>query len=70
MAKQMREAGDNADLTSAVSILARPKMYKTVLAAVRERVNEAIPFSLEWTARTLSEEAALQEFVVWINVGA
>jgi hypothetical protein len=43
MAKEMREAADDADLTSAVSILARPKMYETVLAAVRERVNEAGP---------------------------
>jgi hypothetical protein len=43
MAKEMREAADDADLTSAVSILAGPKMYETVLAAVRERVNEAGP---------------------------
>jgi len=43
MAKQMREAADDADLTSAVSILARPKMYETVLATVRERVDEASP---------------------------
>jgi hypothetical protein len=41
MAARMRDAGDEADLISAVSILARPKMYETVLAAVRERVDEA-----------------------------
>ena len=41
MAAQMRDAGEDADLSSAVALLARPKMYETVLAAVRERVDEA-----------------------------
>ena len=41
MAEQMRQAREGSDLVLAVSLLARPKMYATVLAAVRERVDEA-----------------------------
>ena len=41
MASQMRNAKEDADITEAVGALARPKMYETVLAAVRERVDEA-----------------------------
>jgi hypothetical protein len=41
MACRMREAKEDADITAAVDTLARPKMYETVLAAVRERVDEA-----------------------------
>lgn len=40
MAAQMRAAGEDVDLTDAVFTLARPKVYKTVLEAVRERVGE------------------------------
>jgi hypothetical protein len=43
MAQHMREAREERDLVSAVSLLVRPKMYATVLAAVRERVHEATP---------------------------
>ena len=43
MSERMHAAADDADLTAAISILARPKMYETVLAAVRERVDEASP---------------------------
>jgi hypothetical protein len=43
MAQKMRQAREDPDLVSAVSLLARPKMYETVLAAVRERVDEASP---------------------------
>ena len=41
MAAQMRDVGEDADLTDAVAMLAQPRMYETVLAAVRERVDEA-----------------------------
>jgi hypothetical protein len=37
MAAKMRKAGEDAGLTGAVAALARPKMYETVLEAVRER---------------------------------
>ena len=40
MAKQMRDDGEDINLTLAVGSLAHPKMYKAVLAAVRERVEE------------------------------
>ena len=40
MAAQMRSAGEEPDLTSAVAMLAQPRMYERVLAAVRERVDE------------------------------
>jgi hypothetical protein len=41
MAAQMRAAGEDADLTEAVVALSRPKIYETVLEAVRERVGDA-----------------------------
>jgi hypothetical protein len=41
MAAQMRNAAEDADLSDAVAMLAQPRMYETVLAAVRERVDEA-----------------------------
>ena len=37
MAAKMRKAGEDAGLTVAVAALARPKMYESVLEAVRER---------------------------------
>ena len=40
MACRMRDGREDIDLTEAVNALARPKMYETVLAAVRERVDE------------------------------
>ena len=40
IARQMRAAGEDVDLTDAVLALARPRVYETVLAAVRERVGE------------------------------
>ncbi|HKP03486.1 MAG TPA: hypothetical protein VJU77_09020 [Chthoniobacterales bacterium] len=40
MAGQMRAAGEDADLTAAIALLAHPGMYDTVLAAVRERAKE------------------------------
>jgi hypothetical protein len=40
MAEEMRHASEDPDLVSAVSLLARPKMYETILGAVRERVDE------------------------------
>ena len=40
MATQMRTNGEDVDLTNAVLALARPRVYETVLAAVRERVGE------------------------------
>jgi len=43
MAEQMRQASEDPDLASAISLLIHPKMYKTVLSAVRERVDEATP---------------------------
>jgi len=43
MARHMRRANEDPDLISAISLLARPKMYETVLAAVRERLDEASP---------------------------
>ena len=45
MAAQMRRAGEDADLTDAVATLAHPKMYETVLEAIRERVAEITPHS-------------------------
>jgi len=42
MAAQMRAAGEDVDLTNAVAALARPKVYETVLEAVRECVGEKI----------------------------
>ena len=41
MAAQMQAAGEDADLIAAVEMLAQSKMYEAVLAAVRERVDEA-----------------------------
>jgi len=41
MAAQMRDAGEDPDLASAVAMLALSNMYETVLAAVRERVDES-----------------------------
>jgi hypothetical protein len=41
MAAQMRNAAEDPELTAAVAMLAQPRMYETVLAAVRERVDEA-----------------------------
>ncbi len=41
MAVEMRAKEEDVDLTDAVLALARPKVYETVLAAVRERVNES-----------------------------
>ena len=41
MAAQMRTAGEDPELTAAVAMLAEATMYETVLAAVRERVDEA-----------------------------
>jgi hypothetical protein len=40
MAEQMRRAKEDPDLVSAISLLARANMFDTVLAAVRERVDE------------------------------
>jgi len=40
MAAQMREAGEDAMLADAVASLANPKIYQTVLATIRERVDE------------------------------
>ena len=40
MAAEMRAKEEDVDLTDAVLALARPKVYETVLAAVRERVRE------------------------------
>ena len=43
MAAKMRAAGEDVDLIEAVAALARPKMYETVLEAVRERVGDTEP---------------------------
>ena len=40
MAAEMRAKEEDVDLTDAVLALARPRVYETVLAAVRERVSE------------------------------
>ena len=40
MAAEMRAKEEDVDLADAILALARPKVYETVLAAVRERVNE------------------------------
>ena len=40
MAAEMRAKQEDVDLTVAVLALARPRVYETVLAAVRERVSE------------------------------
>ena len=42
MAAEMRAKQEDVDLTDAVLALARPKVYETVLEAVRERVGEKI----------------------------
>jgi len=41
MAREMRTNGEDVDLTDAVLSLTRPKVYETVLAAVRERVGDS-----------------------------
>ncbi len=41
MAAQMRTAGEDSKLADAVASLANPKMFQSVLEAVRERVEEA-----------------------------
>ena len=41
MPGRMGEAKEDSDITDAVGALARPQMYDTVLAAVRECVDEA-----------------------------
>jgi hypothetical protein len=38
MAAQMRTAGEDSELADAVASLANPKMFQSVLEAVRERV--------------------------------
>ena len=43
MAAQMRSGKEDPDLSEAVEMLVHPRMYEAVLAAVRERVNEASP---------------------------
>jgi hypothetical protein len=43
MAAQMRTAGEDPGLADAVASLANPKMFQSVLEAVRERVGEATP---------------------------
>ena len=43
MAAQMRNAGEDPRLTEAVASLANPKMFQSVLEAVRERVGKATP---------------------------
>lgn len=40
MASRMRDAQEDAAVTAAIDALARPKMYETVLATIRERVGE------------------------------
>lgn len=41
MAAEMRAKQEDVDLADAVLALARPRVYETVLAAVRERVGES-----------------------------
>jgi hypothetical protein len=41
MASQMHSAGKDPRLTKAVASLANPKIYQSVLEAVRERVGDA-----------------------------
>ena len=43
MAAQMRNAGEEPRLADAVASLANPKMYQSVLEAVRERVGDITP---------------------------
>ena len=38
MMAQMRAAGEDTNLTEAIAALSRPKVYETILDAVRERV--------------------------------
>ena len=40
MAAQMRHDGEDSELADAVASLANPKIYQTILAAVRERVGD------------------------------
>ena len=40
MAAEMRAKQEDVDLTDALLALARPRVYETVLAAVRERVSD------------------------------
>ena len=43
MAAQMRAGSEDLDLINAVVALGRPKVYETILAAVRARVSENFP---------------------------